>query len=231
MKEKTGSKKQLILELEKCRKKVSDLEEKIAKCKNNEILLREIHHRARNNMQIISSLLRLQAKKIKDKKLIEILDVCQNRIQSIALIHEKFQKSKDPARIELAHYIQDLAVLLYRSHGADPNVIRLNTEMENIQVDIDRAIPFGLIVNEVLTNSLRHAFPDGKNGEIRIRLRAVNQRKLEFVLIDNGVGFPEDAAFHKTDSLGLQLVNELAEQIGGDIKLVTEGGTIFKITF
>ncbi len=231
MKGKSETERQLMVELEKSRRKISVLEEKIARCKDIETLLREIHHRARNNMQIISSLLRLQAKKIKDKKLIEILDVCQNRIQSIALIHEKFQRSKSPARIELAHYIQELADLLYRSHGVDSNVIRLNAEMENIQVDIDRAIPFGLIVNEVLTNSLRHAFPNGKNGEIRIRLRAVNQRKLEFVLSDNGVGLPEEVAFDKTDSLGLRLVNELAEQIGGDIKLGREGGTTFKITF
>lgn len=231
MKEITGTKKQIIFELEECRRKVSDLEKKMAKCKHIETLLREVHHRARNNMQIISSLLRLQAKIVKDEKLIEVLDVCQNRIRSIALIHEKFQHSKDPARIGLAQYIQDLTDLLYRSHGVDPNLIRLKTEMENIQVDIDRAVPFGLIVNEVLTNSLRHAFPNGENGEIRISLHEVNQKKLEFVLSDNGVGLPQDEDFPKAGSFGLHLVDELAEQIGGDIELSGEGGTTFKITF
>ncbi len=229
--EKTETEKQLIFKLEESRRKISELERKLTRYKNIETLLREIHHRARNNMQIISSLLRLQARKSKDKRSIEVLNVCQNRIQSIALIHEKFQLSRDPHRIELAAYIQDLAALLYRSYGVDPSVIRLNAEMENIQVDIDRAVPFGLIVNEILTNSLRHAFPNGKNGEIRIRLRAVNQRKLEFVMSDNGVGFPGDADFSKDGSFGLQLVDELADQIEGDIELTSEGGTIFKITF
>ncbi|UCE40361.1 MAG: sensor histidine kinase [Candidatus Aminicenantes bacterium] len=207
------------------------MEKALAKCEQHEILLREIHHRARNNMQIISSLLRIQSKKTKEKELQDILRICQNRIRSMSLIHEKFSCSKDLAKIELAQYIHDLAIHLFHSHGVDPDIIKLNSGMEDIQIDINRAIPIGLIVNELITNSLRHAFPDGKKGEIQIKLHPINQGKFEFVVKDNGVGFPKDSGSCDSDSLGMQLVNCLVEQIDGNIELHREGGTQFKITF
>ena len=231
MNDKTKTKTQLIDELEKARQRISQLEKTLDKSKDNEILLCEIHHRVRNNMQIISSLLRLQFRKIKDKKLLETLKVCQGRIRSMALIHDKFYHSKNFAKIELAQYIQDLALLIFRSHGVKPDSIRLNAELEEIQLDIDRAIPFGLMANELLTNSLKHAFPDGKKGEIQISLRPIGQGKFEFVVSDNGVGFPKDLDFHATHSLGMQLVNTLVEQIEGTIELYKGEGTKFKITF
>jgi two-component sensor histidine kinase len=231
VKEKIKTKTQLIDELKTSRQRISQLEKQLDRCKENEILLCEIHHRVRNNMQIISSLLRLQFRKIQDKKLLETLKVCQDRIRSMALIHEKFHHSKNFAKIELAQYIQDLASLLFQSHGVNPNSIRLKAELEEIQLDIDRAVPFGLMANELLTNSLRHAFPDGKKGEIQIKLHPIHQGKLEFVVSDNGVGFPKDLDFHATHSLGMQLVNSLVGQIDGDIELYRGEGTKFKITF
>lgn len=231
VKDKAKTRTQLKDELEKARQRIFQLEKQLEKCKENEILLCEIHHRVRNNMQIISSLLRLQFRKIQDKKLLETFKVCQDRIRSMALIHEKFYHSKNFAKIELAQYIQDLALLLFRSHGINSHSIRLNAELEEIQIDINRAVPFGLMANELLTNSLRHAFPDGKKGEIQIKLHPIHQGKFEFVVSDNGVGFPKDLDFQTTHSLGMQLVNTLVEQIDGDIELHRGKGTKFKITF
>jgi two-component sensor histidine kinase len=231
MEGKSRTRKQLLDELEKSKQRISELEKKIAKYKENEILLREIHHRARNNMQIISSLLRLQERKLKNKNAREVLKISQNRIRSMALIHEKLHRSNNMAKIDLAQYIQDLAYHLFCSHGVDSNAIKLITGMENILLDVDRAVPFALIVNELLTNSLKHAFPNRKKGEIQIRLQSIGQEKFEFVVSDNGIGFPEDLDFRDVDSLGMKLVNTLVEQIEGNIQLLEEKGTSFKITF
>lgn len=199
--------------------------------RKNEILLREIHHRVKNNMQIISSLLRLQARNIKNKKLHEAFKSCQNRIRSMALIHEKFYRSEDLTRIELDKYIQDLTLHLFHTYGKVPNIIRLITEMENVHIEINRAISLGLIINEIVSNSLRHAFPDGEKGEIRIKLRKTINSKFELVISDNGVGIPEDIDFSNTKSLGIQLVNDLVRQIDGHMDLKRERGTSFQITF
>jgi len=227
---KSITKNELLNQLNKSKQKISELEKKAAKCKENELLLRELHHRVRNNMQIISSLLRIQARKIKDKKTIDMLKVCQDRIRSMALIHERFCRSDDLVKIELAPFIQDLAVHLFRSHGADSRAIKLITEMTDVQLDIDRAIPFALIANELLTNSLKHAFAKKKYGEIQIDLHPIAQEKFEFVVSDNGVGIPEETDLRNVDSFGLKMVNELVDQMNGNIELVREKGTTFKIT-
>lgn len=231
MREKTITKTNLIDELKKSSQRISELEKEVAKGKENEILLREIHHRVRNNMQIISSLLRLQSKKIKDKKLLEILKVSQSRIRSMALIHEKFYRSTDLARIELDKYIQDLALYLCHMYGIAPNIIKLNTDMENIHIEINKAVCLGLITNELISNSLRHAFPNNHKGEIRIGLRKIIDSKYELVITDNGVGFPEDIDFPNSSSLGIQLVNELVKQIEGNIDFNGKRGAVFRITF
>ena len=231
MNDKNKTKKQLLDELEKAHQRISQLEKDINKCKDYETLLCEIHHRVRNNMQIISSLLRLQFRNVKDEKLRETLKACQGRIRSMALIHEKFYHSKNFTKIELAQYIQGLALLIFRSHGVNPNRIRLNAELEKIQLDIDRAIPFGLIINELLNNSLRHAFPADRKGEIQIKLHPIDHGKYELVVSDDGVGFPEDLDIRATHSLGMQLVNTLVEQVGGTIELHRGKGTKFKISF
>jgi len=198
---------------------------------DNNILLREIHHRVKNNMQIISSLLRLQARNIKDKKLHEAFKSCQNRIRSMALIHEKFYQSEDLARIELDRYIHDVAIHLLQTYGIDQDAISLNMEMEVVHLDINKAVSLGLIINELLSNSLRHAFPDKTKGEIQIRLRKIFGTKTELIISDNGVGIPEDIDFSNTPSLGMLLVNDLVKQIDGQIDLKREGGTSFRITF
>jgi PAS domain S-box-containing protein len=208
-------------------------EEKIeASLKEKEILLREIHHRVKNNMQIISSLLGLASENIKDKKYVDMFRESQNRINSMSLIHEKLYRSKDLAKIELNDYIRDLANSIYQSRGVKPGTIVLNINIENVQLGIDRSIPFGLIINELITNSLKYAFPGDRKGEIKVSLHLIDEKTFELIVSDNGVGIPYDVDFRKTGSLGLRLVTMLVEnQLKGKIELDRSKGTEFNIKF
>ncbi len=197
-----------------------------------ETLLKEIHHRVKNNMQIVSSLLDHQIQYIKDNNVIHIFKDSQNRIASMALVHEKLYQSKDLAKINVQDYINDLVANLFQSYMNDPGKIKLNMNVENIELDIDFAIPCGLIINELVTNSLKYAFPEGRFGEIKIVFRKTGEDMLELIIGDNGIGLPLDMDFRKTGSLGLHLVTILAEnQLDGEIKLIRNGGMEFQIKF
>ncbi|MFZ3383083.1 MAG: histidine kinase dimerization/phosphoacceptor domain -containing protein [Candidatus Methanoperedens sp.] len=209
------------------------IEEQIrASLKEKEMLLKEIHHRVKNNLQIVSSLLDHQTQFIKDKNVIEIFTESQNRIASMALVHEKLYQSKDLARIDLSDYLSDLVANLFQSYVKNSGKIKLNMNIENIQLDIDLAIPCGLIINELVTNSLKYAFPAGRVGEITIQFRKTTENTHEFVIRDNGIGISPDLDFRKTGSLGLHLVTILAEnQLHGEINLNRNEGTEFTIKF
>jgi PAS domain S-box-containing protein len=197
-----------------------------------ETLLQEIHHRIKNNMQVISSLLSLQSKYIKDKKDIELFKESQNRISSMSLVHEKLYQSGDFTKIDFNIYVNDLVKSLFHSYGAISNNIVPNIKVNNVSLGIDSAIPCGLIINELITNSLKHAFPDGKKGEIKVILAQTGQNEFELVIRDNGVGIAEGIDFDQSDTLGLHLVKILAEnQLHGEINLVKKNGSEFKINF
>jgi two-component sensor histidine kinase len=181
-------------------------------------------------MQIISSLLRMQSRHIKDEELIKVFLDSQARIRTMALIHEKLYRSGNFSRIDLAEYIRDLAVNLYTSYGVKRERIGLKVQGEGIFLGIKEAIPCGLIVNELISNALKHAFPGKSKGEITIALEADNGR-IKIAVKDNGVGLTADLDFRRTESLGLQLVMTLVEQLEGAIDLHREGGTEFVITF
>lgn len=201
-----------------------------ASLREKEVLLKEIYHRVKNNLQVVSSLLNLQSERIEDKNAAELFKISQNRIDSMALIHEELYQSEDLARVDFAEYIQKLVTELYSSYGVDCETIKLNINAANILLDINKAIPSGLIINELVSNSLKHAFPDGKEGELSVVLRSDNNQ-FTLTIRDTGVGFPDDLDFRNTASLGMQLVVTLTNQLDGTIELDRSGGTTFNITF
>jgi two-component sensor histidine kinase len=213
-----------VTERKKTEKKIkSSLKEK-------EVLLREIHHRVKNNLQIVSSLLNLQSQYIKDKLCADMLKESQNRIRSMALIHEKLYQSEDLASIKADEYIGSLVHGLHRSYVTRTDRITLTIDVEDIPLRVDTAIPCGLIINELVSNSFKHAFPRGK-GEIKVLLHSLNG-DIELLVADNGIGLPEDIDFRTTETLGLRLVAMLAEdQLNGEIELNRMEGTAFHIRF
>lgn len=197
-----------------------------------EILLREIHHRVKNNMQIISSLMKLSSETIQDGQILNIFDDSRNRIKSMALIHEKLYQSTDLTKIEFSEYLESLAHELYRAHGVDPLRIRLRLSMEPIPLSIDAAIPCGLIVNELITNCIKHAFPGEREGEIGISLSEIQKGVVEISISDNGVGIPSSVDLSTAKTLGLYIVKILAEdQLDGRITVDRSRGTTCRITF
>lgn len=206
-----------------------DAEEKIRNSlQEKEILLTEVHHRVKNNLQIISSLLHLQSNFYDDPKILSALQVTQNRIKSIALTHEKLYQSKDFARIDLSSYIKELASNLFRS--LDSFHVQLSIKMDCLYVSMNTAIYCGLIINELVTNSLKHAFPKGNKGKIKIEFE---KNRHEYILThsDNGVGLPKKIDLKKSSTLGLNLVHNLVDQLKGRIELERAGGTIFRLYF
>lgn len=199
--------------------------------KEKEVLLKEIHHRVKNNLQIISSLLNLQAGQLKDHDTSSLFRESQARVRSMALIHEKLYQSKDLARIDFDSYVRDLMVYLFRSYAANPDQIRTTIETYDMFLGIDTAIPCGLIISELVTNSLKYAFPNGARGEIYIGLAPEDDGHLTLKVNDNGIGFAPEFDWRDTDSLGLQLVSTLTTQLHGTIDVSGQGGTSFKITF
>jgi PAS domain S-box-containing protein len=195
-----------------------------------EVLLKEIHHRVKNNLQLVASLLSLQSDQLKDPADVALFDDTRHRVNSMALIHESLYSHGDLAHLSFAAYVGRLAVHLVRSSAAEGARIRLHTELEDLALDVDTAVPCGLILNELLTNSLKYAFPDGRAGDITVGLRA-EAGQVTLTVRDTGVGLPGDLDVRRTESLGLQLVGMLTEQLGGTLTLTREPGTTWTLTF
>jgi len=190
------------------------------------VLLKEIHHRVKNNLQVVSSLLSLQSSYIDDAATRESLRDTRARVESMALVHEKLYESGDLARIDFGEYIRTLAGHMLRSYERIP---RLRIEARNIVVDADTVIPCGLIVNELVSNSMKYAFPDGEPGEIHIELRQESDQQVVLRIGDDGVGFPPDLDFRHTESLGMQLLVDLTKQLQGTVDMRRDRGTSFEI--
>lgn len=189
-----------------------------------EALLREIHHRVKNNLQITSSLLRLQERAVDDPKAREILAGTQHRIRSMALVHEKLYQSTDLAQIDFGEYIRTLGELLVKSFAADPSPITLRVDGAQVFLSIDTAVPCGLVINELLSNALKHAFPEGRGGTIRVELIDCGEGSCEVSVSDDGVGLPQEFDAASVTTLGLQLVRGLVQQIEGTLKISNEPG-------
>jgi two-component sensor histidine kinase len=202
-----------------------------ASLREKEVLLREVHHRVKNNMQIVSSLLELQSDVLDDDALLAQFRDSQDRIRSMALIHETLYQSQDLARLDLARYIHTLSAQLVQSYNVDPQRITIQIQVEPVVLDIDQAIPCGLILNELLSNAFKYAFPQNRTGEVHVELHADTAQQAALVVRDNGIGFPDETDFRHTESLGLQLVAMLTEQLQGTIALERDDGTTFTLTF
>lgn len=212
---------------------ITDLKEAEKRMKDSlaekEALLREVHHRVKNNMQIIISLLHLQSYHVKDDYDRKIFRDSQDRVKTMAMVHEKLYASRDLARIDFTDYIRSLASELFASYKVGPN-IKLEINGTEVLLDIFTAVPSGLIVNELLTNSIKHAFPNEKEGKIFIKLRKTD-KTYHITIADDGIGLPVDIDFKNTKTFGLQLVNMLMDQLDGTIEINQKDGTELKITF
>jgi len=208
-----------------------EMEEKLEKAlEEKNTLMKEIYHRTKNNLMVISSLLSLQSRYIKDENIQSIFKESQNRAKSMAMVHEKLYRSGDLKHLDFAEYIVNLSNDLYDTYTLDKNLIKLVLNIEEVTLNVDISIPLALILNELLTNSLKHAFTDGKGGEIRVELKKYN-KNYQLSVSDNGIGFPKDLDYHDTDTLGMLIVNSLTDQIDGELNLERNHGTKFTITF
>lgn len=198
--------------------------------KEKDILLKEIHHRVKNNLQIIISLLNLQTGYIKDESTLKAVKDGQSRVRSMALVHERFYQSDELSEIDFATYIEKLCQFLYQSYGDKTGRIEVQITGDRIGLDMDTAMPCGLLVNEIVSNAYKYAFPGNENGKILIELRRLNGH-MQLTVNDNGIGFPEDFDFEKSESLGMQLIQALTNQLDGELKVMREKGTSFQISF
>ena len=196
-----------------------------------EVLLREIHHRVKNNLQIISSLLNLQSRHVEDEPALDMFHESRNRVRSMALVHEKLYRSNDLAEVDFCEYIQSLSRHLFMSYRIEPTEIDLSIDVKDVFLDINTSIPCGLIINELVSNSLKHAFSGRDRGKIHVSMRPENNGKFKMVIRDDGVGLPKNLEVTQTESLGLQLVTMLVEQLQGTLSVVNKKGTSYEILF
>ena len=203
-----------------------------AALREKDVLLREIHHRVKNNLQVIDSLLGLQSARITDPNVREMLREGQNRVRSMALIHQTLYQSQDFAEVDFSHFLESLLRTLASSYGVDAERIRLVVEADPVTLPIDTAIPCGLAVNELVSNALKHAFPGQARGQIKTTLQMTSGgTAVEVTVADDGIGIPETLEISTTPTLGLQLVSLLTDQLHGSLSMRRSGPTQFLITF
>jgi two-component sensor histidine kinase len=195
-----------------------------------EILLKEVYHRVKNNLQVVSSMINLQARNVKHDLARDLLQQSADRVKSMALLHEKLYQSKDLTRIDFKAYVHSLVDYLMFGYEDSSGRIKIGLQIEDVFLDVDTAIPCGLIINELLSNALKHAFPNNRPGRVDISFRH-DQNEYVLEIADNGVGFPPGLDFKKSSSLGLQLVTTLTNQLLGLITLDRKHGSVFTIRF
>ena len=199
--------------------------------REKEVLLKEVHHRVKNNMQVVSSMLQLQSGYIRDEEAQTAFRESQRRVEAMSLIHDKLYRSHDLAKIDFGQYVEDLVNKMFAFNTGSSDRVEWTLDIEKVMLDVGYAIPCGLIINELVSNSLKHAFRDGGEVGIHIGMHLARGGRLNLVVSDNGTGFPEGLDFRETKTLGLQLVTSLVQQLCGEIALDRTGGTSFKIDF
>jgi PAS domain S-box-containing protein len=199
--------------------------------REKEALLKEIHHRVKNNLQLINSLLALQAARVADPATGDLLTESQNRVRTMALVHENLYRAGNLASIPLARHVESLCAHVLCSYGAAADRVQLDTHVDDVSIDLDRAVPCGLIINELLSNALKHAFPKGSSGKVWVACHTLSAGNYALVVRDNGVGLPASINPAHAESMGLQLVSDLTAQLGGTLTVERSGGTTFTICF
>jgi PAS domain S-box-containing protein len=207
-------------------KRVEDLVR--ASLREKETLLKEIHHRVKNNLQVTSSLLKLQADRIADPAAQRALQDSQDRIRSMALVHEMLYRSRELSKIDLSEYVRDLSRQLMRSHDMHRGQVKIETALERVHLPVDLAVPCGLLLNEIVSNALKHAFPEDRPGLIRIELQALGE-DYRLRVLDDGVGMPAELDIDRCPTLGLKLIRTLSEQIDGRLAIRSSAGTEIEI--
>ncbi len=198
--------------------------------KEKDVLLKEIHHRVKNNLQIIISLLNLQSGYIKDESTLKAVKDGQNRVRSMALVHEKFYQADELTEIDFGDYVEKLTQYIYQSYGDKTDRVKLLIDTDYVGLDMDTAMPSGLLVNELVSNAYKYAFPGNRSGEIKISLKK-SGNKINLKISDNGVGLPSDFKMEGSESLGMQLIQALTDQLDGKLDLNVDKGTQFSIEF
>jgi PAS domain S-box-containing protein len=214
---------------------ISDRKQKeeriLAALKEKDLMLGEIHHRVKNNLQVVCSLLDLQSSSIEDKVALNLLTESQNRVRSMALIHQMLYESKDFVRVDFGSFLDNLVPSLVTAYGTDPELISLAINAVEVRLPINTAIPCGLVVNELISNALKHAFPANRPGEIKIDLASEPDGNVVLSVSDDGIGMPEDCDLGATTTLGLQLVTLFADQLGADMTIHRRNPTRFELRF
>ncbi len=198
--------------------------------KEKDVLLKEIHHRVKNNLQIIISLLNLQTGYVKDENTLKTLKDGQSRVRSMALVHEKFYQAEELSEINFLDYIEKLCQFLYQSYGDKNHQVNVEIKGDYVGLDMDTAMPCGLLINEIVSNAYKYSFPGKESGKILIELKKADG-KVNLLIKDNGIGLPDDFEIEKSESLGMQLILALTNQLDGELKLSHEKGTSFAISF
>jgi two-component sensor histidine kinase len=198
--------------------------------REREVMLQEIHHRVKNNLQVISSLINMQIRKLEAGENRDALEECKSRVQAIALIHEKLYRAGDYARVPFAEYAKSLISSVFQANRHAAANVRLDSEIEELALAVDQAIPCGLILNELITNALKHAFPGARRGAVRVTLERENGRVVLGVG-DDGVGIPPGVEPARAGSLGMRLISVLVDQLDGKLEIERGNGTAFRISF
>lgn len=198
--------------------------------KEKEVLLQEVHHRVKNNLQVISSILNLQSSYVKDEKTLEVLRESQQRIKSMSFLHETIYRTADFSKLEFTNYLRSIASNLIQSYRTSDVQIEFVDNMETVFLNLDQSIPCGLIVNELVSNALKYAFRGKKKGKLKITLNE-KEGVVTLIIADDGVGLPKDFNYDKTDSLGIQLVYALTEQLDAKMDVANKKGASFSIVF
>jgi two-component sensor histidine kinase len=208
-----------------------------ASLQEKESLLKEVHHRVKNNLQVITSLLDFQAQKLREPQALEAFRVTQNRVKSIALIHQKLYQSDNLAKVNLADYIYNLTTHLIQSYTLNPDNITLQLKLDEVFSSLDTAIPCGLVINELVSNALKHGFPRNSQGTIWVELNSVGEvtpeqstYQLRLVVGNDGIKLPELPNLHQAKSVGFQLIHALVQQLNGSIEIDRSRGTEFRIS-